>query len=55
MRLTAKRYKAQMGKSEKASSPKCGELRECGEGMSSRYKTVMTMKILGAGFGTWHK
>ena len=40
--------------SERKSSPKCGELRECGEGMSSRYKSKMSKKGTSAGFGTRH-
>ena len=34
-------YLGQMTLSVKARSPKCGELRECGEGVSSRYKPEM--------------
>ena len=36
-----KTYSGQKTPSEKARSPKCGELRECGEGVSSRYKPEM--------------
>jgi len=52
MRLTDKSFSGLVTLSERKSSPKCGELRECGEGMSSRYKTIMTVKILEVGFGT---
>ena len=45
MKMTAKTYLGQMRKAESKSSPKCGELRECGEGMSSRYLQKMTKKV----------
>ena len=48
-RLTDETYLYQLTLSERKSSPKCGELRECGEGMSSTCKSKMTLTIRGQG------
>ena len=49
MGLTDERNLGQMTLSVRTSPPKCGGLRECGGGMSSRYKSEVMMKVQAQG------